>query len=348
LFRSFFSAGQLTQTARPQPRTRSGIDLEAEVDAIVGFEDTTLHKVGIRLSRRAGKLRTLNATGTLASGKPIWVRLEQSAEGRQLIAETTDAGNAFRLVGFYSNVEGGEASLHVNLDGRGAAEKTGTLWTRDFELLGDTVVKKVLARSQDVSQGSANAIGKAERQRLYFNRLKVPFSVGSGQLVMHDSYINGPALGATMRGRVDFDRGLVQLSGTYVPLYGINAMLGSVPVLGDILTGGKGGGIFGITFTVQGRLKEPQVGVNPVSALTPGILRQIFETDPGAGGIQKRKRQGDDKATVPTTSSLPAQTEGGAAPSVGEALDVQTAPVRPKKRKAASKAADPSWDAESN
>jgi hypothetical protein len=150
-----------------------------------------------------------------------------------------------------------------------------------------------------------------------------------------------------MRGKVDFDRGYVQISGTYVPLYGLNSMLGSVPILGDILTGGQGGGIVGLTFVVQGNLKDPQVGVNPVSALTPGIFRQIFETDPGAAGIQQRKLRAGDKAVVPTTSSLPVQTEG-AAPSIGEAMEVQTVPPKSKKKGKTAGAEEPAWEAQSN
>ena len=48
-------------------------------------------------------------------------------------AESRDAGAAFRLVGFYPSVDGGEASLEVNLDAGGPATKSGTLWARDFD-----------------------------------------------------------------------------------------------------------------------------------------------------------------------------------------------------------------------
>lgn len=344
LFKSFFSAGQLTSTSRPEAKTKTGIDLEASIDTIVGFEDTTVRDVDLVMTRRAGKLQSLQVNGKLASGKPVAVRLVKDGDGRKLVAETQDAGNAFRLINFYSNIEGGEAVLHVNLDGHGAVEKTGTLWTREFDLLGDTVVKKVLARSQEVAEGSATAAAKVERQRIHFNQLRVPFSVGSGQLVLHESIINGPVLGATMRGKIDFDRGVVQLAGTYVPLYGINGMFNGIPLLGDILDGG----LLGITFTVQGPLKNPQVGANPASLLTPGIFRQIFETDPSAAGIQKRKPKSGEKPAESATSSLPAQTDGNSAPSVGEAMEAQTAPPKPKKKKSKAATEDPAWEAQSN
>ena len=38
-----------------------------------------------------------------------------------------------------------------------------------------------------------------------------------------------------------------------------------------------GEGVVGITFAIKGRLDEPQVLVNPMSVMTPGIFRQIFE-----------------------------------------------------------------------
>ena len=54
-------------------------------------------------------------------------------------------------------------------------------------------------------------------------------------------------------------------------------MLGRIPVLGNILTGGeKGGGVFAATYTMTGPMEEPVILVNPLSALTPGFLRNLF------------------------------------------------------------------------
>ena len=52
----------------------------------------------------------------------------------------------------------------------------------------------------------------------------------------------------------------------------------------------RGEGVVGMTYSINGHVGEPRVGVNPASALTPGILRRIFEPLPttrspsGAGG----------------------------------------------------------------
>jgi hypothetical protein len=35
--------------------------------------------------------------------------------------------------------------------------------------------------------------------------------------------------------------------------------------------------VFGVTYAVKGNLNEPSLTTNPLSLLTPGILRRIFE-----------------------------------------------------------------------
>ena len=80
-----------------------------------------------------------------------------------------------------------------------------------------------------------------------------------------------------MRGTVDFKSQTVDLGGTYVPLYGLNSAFRAIPILGPVLGGRQGEGLVGITFAIKGKLDDPSVLVNPMSVMTPGIFRQIFE-----------------------------------------------------------------------
>ncbi len=285
LFRSLFSAGQLTDRALPKPRDRLGIDVEARIDTLVGFSQTVLKNVRVSLSKRERKLTALAARGVFENGKDLSVRLvDEPGNPRVLMAESDDAGAAFRLVGFYPRIHGGIARLRVNLDGKGLAEKTGLLAAQNFVVLGDPVVTEVLSASSEdtgLSGGETPSQGRrgkrVVRSQLAFDRMRVRFSVGQGQFVLHEALINGPVLGATMRGKVDFNRQSVRLGGTYVPLYGLNSALGQLPIIGPLLVGRRGEGLLGITFAIQGAMANPQVIVNPISAVAPGIFRQIFE-----------------------------------------------------------------------
>jgi hypothetical protein len=110
--------------------------------------------------------------------------------------------------------------------------------------------------------------------------VSIPFNARNKLVTIHEGRAAGPAIGATFEGMLDRKAEKVDVAGTLVPVYGLNSILGSVPILGDILVSKKGEGIFGLTYAMKGNLGEPTISVNPLSVLTPGIFRRIFEFDP--------------------------------------------------------------------
>jgi len=275
-FRSLFSAGQLVEDGSAEPPDPFGIDFTAKIARVVGFYDTTATDVEVMLKKRDGRLVALHGKGKLNGKQPAGVELETKNGARVLKAEALNAGAAFRLVGFYRSIEGGEASLQVNMDAGSRGTKSGTLWARDFNVVGDAVVANVLTDPSSAAVLGANKQPIAQ-SRIGFKRLRAPFVVGAGKFHLRDAYVNGPQIGATMRGTVDFKSQTVELGGTYVPLYGLNSALGAIPILGRVLVGRQGEGIVGITFAIKGKLDDPTVLVNPMSVMAPGIFRQIFD-----------------------------------------------------------------------
>jgi hypothetical protein len=71
------------------------------------------------------------------------------------------------------------------------------------------------------------------------------------------------------------------MSGTFVPMYGLNNMFGQLPVLGLFLGGGSNEGLIGVTYELVGTPGAPVLRVNPISAMAPGVLRKIFEFGTG-------------------------------------------------------------------
>ncbi len=111
--------------------------------------------VKMKLAKRGDKLTALDVRGTLDGGKPLAVELRQDpGQPRKLFADSTDAGQAFKLIDFYPNIQGGRVRLEVNLDGKGAAEKTGILWVENFRILGDPVVSEVFSGADEAARPS--------------------------------------------------------------------------------------------------------------------------------------------------------------------------------------------------
>ncbi|MBC7801846.1 MAG: hypothetical protein H7Z10_14595, partial [Gemmatimonadaceae bacterium] len=61
-----------------------------------------------------------------------------------------------------------------------------------------------------------------------------------------------------------------------VPAHFFNSLLGDIPLIGRLFSPEAGGGLFAATYSVRGPVNDPQVAVNPLSALTPGFLRGLF------------------------------------------------------------------------
>ena len=98
---------------------------------------------------------------------------------------------------------------------------------------------------------------------------------------------SGPSIGITTDGYVDRANDQIALQGAIAPLYGLNGVLGAIPLLGNVLVSKKGEGVFGITYRATGNADEPQVSVNPLAMLAPGIFRRVFEgTAPYAPPVQ--------------------------------------------------------------
>jgi hypothetical protein len=88
-------------------------------------------------------------------------------------------------------------------------------------------------------------------------------------------------VGGTIEGSIDFPADQVRMSGTFVPMYGLNNMFGQIPVLGLLLGGGSNEGLIGVTYEIVGAPGKPVLRVNPISAMAPGVLRKIFEFGTG-------------------------------------------------------------------
>ena len=69
-----------------------------------------------------------------------------------------------------------------------------------------------------------------------------------------------------------------------------------MPILGQVLLGGEGQGLIGLTFAVTGTFARPRVTINPVSALAPGFLKRFLEIG------------GDGTLAEPAGDTTPAQT----------------------------------------
>ena len=110
-----------------------------------------------------------------------------------------------------------------------------------------------------------------------FNEFEMKFNKVKGLMTIEEIYSLGPSISVLMDGYVQKD-GLISLRGTLVPATTINKVIGSIPLLGEILVGKKAGeGIFGVSFKIKGYPKDLKTSVNPIKTLTPRFITRTLE-----------------------------------------------------------------------
>ena len=110
-----------------------------------------------------------------------------------------------------------------------------------------------------------------------FNEFEMKFNNNNGLMTIEEIYSLGPSISILMDGYVQKDD-LISLRGTLVPATTINKVIGSIPLLGDILVGKKTGeGVFGVSFKIKGYPKDLKTTVNPIKTLTPRFITRTLE-----------------------------------------------------------------------
>ncbi|WP_372616818.1 AsmA-like C-terminal region-containing protein [Falsiroseomonas sp.] len=200
--------------------------------------------------------------------------------GRLLRVQAGDAGALLAALGYGRRIEGGRLELAAVMpDGAIGLPIEGTAELADFTVRDAPAVGKLLQAL--TGYGLLEAL---QGPGLSFSRLVLPFRLERDALLIGEARAFSASLGLTATGRIDRRQEVLDLQGTVVPAYVFNSLLGNLPIVGRLFSAERGGGLFSAAFTVTGPIADPQVSVNPLSALTPGFLRGIFDLGNGDAG----------------------------------------------------------------
>jgi hypothetical protein len=269
--RGFLKTAISGKEADAKSKTKNiDFDLDLKLGAVAGYNGEALRSVDAKMSRRNGSIRSFALTGKLGRDTPLTGDLRRAQNRDVIYVETNDAGALFRFTDTYSKMVGGQLSLAMDPPTVEPKPKEGLINVKDFSIRGEASLDRVAAGGQG---GVQNGIS--------FSRLRAEFTRQNGQLTIREGVAKGPMLGGTIEGSMDFLANTVRMSGTLIPMYGLNNIFGQIPIVGLFLGGGSNEGLIGVTYEVVGTPGQPVLRVNPISAMAPGVLRKIFEFNTG-------------------------------------------------------------------
>jgi hypothetical protein len=247
------------------------LDLDAKITAANGFGGESLSQAEFNMSKRGGVIRGVSATGKLGRG----ALSASKSESGVLEARAADAGAMARFLDLYGRIDGGSIQLTIRDEpdgGHGHATLT------NFVLRNETALRRMASavgtRQNDGRGETTQVTGEADNVR--FDKMTADFVRSGGRIDVSQALVYNATEGITLQGALDFARDKVDLSGTFVPAYGVNSLVTGIPLVGTLLGGGANEGIFAVNFRVSGAASAPTLTFNPLSGVTPGILRKIF------------------------------------------------------------------------
>ncbi len=195
----------------------------------------------------------------------------ENGPGHQLRFETPDAGAALTAFGLTNKIAGG---LMI-VDAASAVNEpdliVGGLTIKDYKVVKAPILGRLL--------NALSPVGLVEllnNEGINFLQLESKWYYKNDILTFQTGRMAGSSLGLNYEGPINLATNYMDIKGTIVPVDPVNRVIGTLPVVGQILGGTKGEGLFAATYEIKGYTDDPKVTLNPLAALAPGILRTIF------------------------------------------------------------------------
>ncbi|SMC81784.1 DUF3971 domain-containing protein [Rhizobium sp. RU36D] len=251
--------------------------IDAKLERAVGFHDETLSNLSLRYVSRGGKVSAVDLSAVTDSKQAVVAQMRGEGGDSTLSLTSSDAGAVARFADIYRHMQGGLVNLKLN--GTNNGPWVGSIDVRNFRIDNEERLQSIVSTPADPSGRSLN---KAVKRDIDVSSAK--FQRGFARLVYHDEalridngVVRGEQVGATFQGMLRDAAGNMDMTGTFMPAYGLNRLFAELPVIGVLLGNGRDRGLLGITFKLVGPTDKPKLSINPLSLIAPGVFRQIFE-----------------------------------------------------------------------
>jgi hypothetical protein len=261
--------------------TGSGDDvtlrIEGKIDRVLGFNGEALSGASVIYSARQGKTTALDFSAVTSNGQAVVAKLRRPEGFSEVSVTSSDAGALVRFIDLYKRLVGGLVNLKLNETPKGAW--AGNLDLRSFQVDNEERLQSIVSTPTGSDGRSLNSAVKRniDVSSARFQRAFARLYYNAGTLSVENGIVRGDQIGATFQGIVRDSNGQIDLTGTFMPAYGLNRLFGELPIIGAILGNGRDRGLLGITFKLTGAVEKPNLVINPLSIIAPGVFRQIFE-----------------------------------------------------------------------
>jgi len=247
--------------------------IDARIDQLTLGPGRDVRDVSAQLLRERGAWQTMRIDARYPNGDLLALRIAGEGGDRRLHFESNDLGASLKLLGIAGNVIGGQVTVEGTV-----SEVAGRQLVRAHLEGTDYSLERAPALARLLSLPSLEGLASTlSGSGIPFTALRADFTYSNGRVGIDRLIAYGGALGITANGWFDPAHDRLDVAGTLAPANILNSLLGHVPVIGSLLMGGEGQSLFAASFRLDGSSDKPDATVNPLSGLTPGLLRHLFD-----------------------------------------------------------------------
>ena len=218
-----------------------------------------------------GKFTKLDASGKFSTNEKIIIKINTNKNGNLATYLLSDRARPF--IAGYSFIKGFEkGKLEFTSEDLSATASKGKIVITDFK------IKEIPVLAQILSLASVTGILDTLRgEGIRFDNTVIVFENDENFFTFKDFYGTGPAIGFIVEGKINNEDHFASLDGNIIPAYEVNRLISNIPVLGQILTGKSGDGVFGVSFKLKGKDDKYDITINPVRTITPRFLQRFID-----------------------------------------------------------------------
>ncbi len=246
------------------------VKINLEAKEIVVREEKSIYSVNAILKYENKLFKEAELYSKLNNEKEFNLTISPKENSRELVINSNDAGLFLKTFNINKSGKGGEFVLHGEYDDTKETHPLNSSVTiRDMRLIKAPTLAKIL------NLASIGIVSALSGEGILINKLKSEFILENGVLNLNKYEAYGPDVGFSNQGKVYLRKKEVDLEGAIIPMVTLNKIIGSIPVLGKILTNERKG-IWSFVYTVKGDIDKPEVMVNPLKTITPGFIQKFF------------------------------------------------------------------------
>ena len=213
-----------------------------------------------------------NFKSRINNGPVIEGSIEIGENGLSININSNDAGAVFKSLGMFDNARSGDLNV-ILVPEVGKRIYNGELTIRNTRVVNAPALAELLS--------AVSVIGLLEQmdgQGLAFSESKANFSISSDKIIIHDSSAIGASMGLTMQGELNPLTEEIDAVGVVTPFYAVNGIFEQTGLFAGLLGNKEGEGVFGFNYQINGVGDDLRIEVNPLSILTPGVFRELFNS----------------------------------------------------------------------